>query len=153
MGWNAKIGIGAPGPTHRITTMSSTVSPTTISNALPPLPSHKQSLILLNTWSTRRRAIRFYSPCARPPLLQVRASSLGVPTSSGKIRTAAHICLCIRKLEVSWQDVFLWPGVFFRRKKTRNLLAFWLAFRNLGLIALRECVSVQFLLLRIDKCF
>ncbi|KAB1222274.1 Thioredoxin reductase NTRC [Morella rubra] len=83
MGWNAKIGIGAPGPTHRITTMSSTVSPTTISNALPP-PSHKQSLILLNTWSTRRRAIRFYSPCARPPLLQVRASSLGVPTSSAK---------------------------------------------------------------------
>ncbi|KAF5474158.1 hypothetical protein F2P56_006084 [Juglans regia] len=60
--------------------MSSTLSPTTLSNALPPFTPHKNSLILLNTWSTRRRP-RFHSAATRPPLLKVTASSSDLQTS------------------------------------------------------------------------
>ncbi|KAG2687147.1 hypothetical protein I3843_09G039300 [Carya illinoinensis] len=60
--------------------MSSTLSPTTLSNALPPFTPHKNSLILLNTWSTRRRP-RLHSAATRPPLLKVTASSTDLQTS------------------------------------------------------------------------
>ncbi|KAG6638433.1 hypothetical protein CIPAW_10G034300 [Carya illinoinensis] len=52
-----------------------------LSNALPP---HNHSLFLLNTLSTRRRALRFHSPAARSPLLQVTASSPDLPITTAK---------------------------------------------------------------------
>jgi hypothetical protein len=104
MGWNAKIGIGASAPTHRVTPMSATLSPTTLSNALRP-PPHRHSLILLNTWSSRRRALRFHSPCTRPLHLTVRASSPDLPASPGN--TSTHLCIvcmyvCMCMLAATW---------------------------------------------------
>ncbi|XP_042946050.1 NADPH-dependent thioredoxin reductase 3-like [Carya illinoinensis] len=76
MGCNVTIGIGSSAPSYRVTAMSSILS-----NALPP---HNHSLFLLNTLSTRRRALRFHSPAARSPLLQVTASSPDLPITTAK---------------------------------------------------------------------
>ncbi|KAJ7976757.1 Thioredoxin reductase [Quillaja saponaria] len=69
----AKIGIGTS-PTHQVT--MATLS----SSALPP----PNGLILLRTWSTRRRTLRICSSRTLSSLLRVRASSVDDPTSSGK---------------------------------------------------------------------
>ncbi|KAJ7972206.1 Thioredoxin reductase [Quillaja saponaria] len=72
----AKIGIGiGTQPTHRV------IMTTLSSDFLPP----PNGLILFRTWSTRRRSLLpICSSRTRSSLLRVQASSVDVPTSSGK---------------------------------------------------------------------
>lgn len=94
---NSKIGIGLGlgSPTTvstqrvRLTAMSTT---TTTASTPPASAAHIHSLFLLNSFSTRPRALRFLSHRTRPrALLEVRASSSS--TSPGKFSFSLRWCL------------------------------------------------------------
>lgn len=91
------LGIGSPTTVStqrvRLTAMSTTTTTTTASTP-PASAAHIHSLFLLNSLSTRPRALRFLSHRTRPRvLLEVRASSSS--TSPGKFSFSLRWCLVV----------------------------------------------------------
>ena len=89
------LGIGSPTTVStqrvRLTAMSTT---TTTASTPPASAAHIHNLFLLNSFSTRPRALRFLSHRTRPRvLLEVRASSSS--TSPGKFGFSLRWCLFV----------------------------------------------------------
>ena len=88
------LGIGSPTTVSTQRVRLTAMSTTTTASTPPASAAHIHSLFLLNSFSSRPRALRFLSHRTRPrALLEVRASSSS--TSPGKFSFSLRWCLVV----------------------------------------------------------